>query len=315
MPNNPNFPDYLKNARAFNEGEAYYLFNQTWLPVYSVMIMLGMILAILTIFFFWKREKMNTDHLAILVMITIPTSIIGSRLGFIFEQLIAGNAESLKHTWWNIRSGGLSIQWGVILSTVCDLIYIYFKRDVIDYRKAMSIILPAVLIGQAIGRWGNYTNHEVYGKIDADGSSVLWLGETIVRNMFISDSVNSDGALRVPLFFYEFLTSIVGYILIVWIFNLFNWLKPGVTAGFYLIWYGIVRSSMEFLREESYVFYFVLAIIYIIVGLIFVIYYQFFANYKYSFNKTGIKVNKVQRYEKIKEKMFFITWVNYKRIN
>ncbi|UWD34077.1 prolipoprotein diacylglyceryl transferase [Mesomycoplasma molare] len=307
-------PEYLKTARPFKEGEAFYIFNWEWLPVYSFMIMLGMIFAILTIAFFWKREKWNFDHLFTLIIITIPTSIIGARLGYIFEQLIAGNADKLKDNWWNIRSGGLSIQWGVILATISDLTYIYFKRTEIDYRKAMSFILPAVLIGQAVGRWGNYTNHEVYGKIDLDGSSVLWLGEIIVRNMFISDSVNQDGALRVPLFFYEFLTSLIGYLLLVWVFNLFNWFKPGVTGAMYLIWYGIVRASMEFLRQEAYLFYFILALIYIFLGVILAIYFQFFANFKYLIVNNKLKIEKVVRYQVSKEKFMKITWKKYQRV-
>ncbi|WP_033161383.1 prolipoprotein diacylglyceryl transferase [[Mycoplasma] collis] len=302
---------YLAKARPFQEGEAYNLFNLEAIPIYSVMIFLGILASIASVFIFWKREKIKLEHLYWLVIITVPTSIIGARLGFIFEQVSVGNGASLKNNWWNPRTGGMSIQWGVMLSASCDLAYVLVKRKEIDYRKALSYILPTVLIGQAIGRWGNYTNHEVYGKIDETGSSVLWLGETIIRNMYIRDAV-SDGALRVPLFFYEFLTSLIGYIILVWIFNVFNWFKPGVTGGFYLIWYGLVRSSMEYLREEAYLFYFVIAILYIIFGLILAIYYQFFGNYRFNF-KTK-KIEKVQRYTKEKYLWFNIKWNYYKKL-
>ncbi|MBN3535007.1 prolipoprotein diacylglyceryl transferase [Mycoplasma procyoni] len=295
-----------KDWRPFKEGESFWIIPNV-IPVYSFMILLGMVIAILTIAFFWKREKLSLDHLSILIFITIPTSIIGARLGFIFEQLIAGNVASLKGVWWNIRAGGLSIQWGVIISALCDLLYIYFKRNVLDYRKALSYILPAVLIGQAVGRWGNYTNHEVFGKIDETGASVLWLGDTIAKNMYIIRSTDTEGALRVPLFFYEFLTSLIGYVLIVWVFNLFNWFKPGTTGALYLVWYGIVRASMEFLREEYYVFYFVLAILYIIIGLALVVYFELFNNFKLH------KAN--PRYTKQKEKFGKLVWIKYTRLS
>lgn len=305
---------FLEGARPYKSGEAFELIKE-WVPFYSVAIMLGMLLAILTVALFWKRAKLNFDHLFIIIFITIPSSIIGARLGFIFEKISAGQINDIKDNWWNIRSGGLSIQWGVILAATLDLVYIYFKRDKIDYRQALSIILPTILIGQAIGRWGNYTNHEVYGKIDETGESVLWLGETITRNMFISDAIAPDGAVRIPLFFYEFLTSLIGYILIVWVLNVFNWLKPGVTGGFYLIWYGLVRASMEFLREEAYVIYFVIAIIFILVGITMAVYFQLFGNFQYKFENKKLTIIKKQRYEKTQEKYFDkISWTNWVRI-
>ncbi|WGI36859.1 prolipoprotein diacylglyceryl transferase [Mesomycoplasma lagogenitalium] len=302
-----------KFGRPFSVGEAYEIFPG--FPVYSFMIFLGMVFAILTIAFFWKRENLNFDHLFVLIIITIPSSIIGARLGFIFEQISVGNGGSLKDNWWNIRSGGLSIQWGVILSASLDLVYVFIKRKELDYRKCLSIILPTVLIGQAVGRWGNFTNHEVYGKQDLTGEWTLWLGPIISKNMFISDAVYPNGALRIPLFFYEFLTSLIGYIIIVWILNFFNWLKPGVTAGFYLIWYGIVRSSMEFLREESYVIYFVLAIFYIIFGIALSVYYQFFGNYVYKIVDKKLKIEKRERYKAEKKPIGKAYWIFYERIN
>lgn len=318
-------PEDLISARPFREGEAFYIFPN-WLPVYSFTIVVGMIISILTIFFFWKREKYKIDHLLTLVIITIPTSIIGARLGFIFERL-ADHDPTISQTWWDIRSGGLSIQWAVIVPTICDLLYIYKKRIDVDYRKAFSFILPAVLIGQAIGRWGNFTNHEVYGKIDYTGAYVDWLGPLIRKNMFISDKVNEAGALRVPLFFYEFLTSLIGYILIVWVLNLFGWLKPGATGSLYIMYYGIVRASMEDLRQEAFAIYLVLAILSIILGLILFVRFQFLANYYIKVGKTQnpkhkkifslgtyIHIMKFVRYQKSKEKYFKIPFTRWNRI-
>ncbi|QPC29412.1 prolipoprotein diacylglyceryl transferase [Mesomycoplasma hyorhinis] len=318
-------PENLISERPFKEGEPFYLIGN-WLPVYSFTIVLGMIASILTIFFFWKREKYKIDHLLTLIIITIPSSIIGARLGFIFERL-AANDSTIAQNWWNIREGGLSIQWAVILPTIFNLLYAYRKRIDIDYRKAFSFILPAVLIGQAIGRWGNFTNHEVYGKVDYTGQYVDWLGYWIRRNMFISDSVEPNGALRVPLFFYEFLTSLFGYILIVWVLNLFGWLKPGSTGALYIMYYGIVRTSMENLRQEAFAIYFVLAILSIILGLILLLRFELFTNY---YIKIGKEVNKEHkkifslgqyihivkflRYQKSKEKFFNIPFIRWNRV-
>ncbi|AHH45200.1 prolipoprotein diacylglyceryl transferase [Mesomycoplasma bovoculi] len=304
--------DSLDGKYAFKEGEAYNLF---WIgnfnvPIYAFVIVLGMIASIITIGFFWKREGYKLDHFYTLVAITIPTSIIGARLGFIVERLVVGDIASLAH-WYNPREGGMSIQGGVFLPTIANLIYAYYKRQDFDWRKAFSFILPAVLIGQALGRWGNFTNHEVYGYIDETGASVNWLGSFIRDNMYITDSVGTG--LRVPLFFYEFLTSLFGYIILVWVFNLFSWLKPGATGALYILYYGIVRSSMEYLRQEHYPYYLVLSILMIIIGLLLFVRFQFFADYIFE-GKYKLKLVYKPRYRKSIEKNWGIHWIRWNRI-
>lgn len=272
---------YFNDWYPYKEGQLTYLIDNH-VTLYGFLIFLGMICSILTIFYFWWRQKYTIDYYLILIIITIPSSIVGARLAFIFERLQDGDY-SISKNWYAIWQGGLSIQGGVILPTILNLLYIYTKRKYIDYRVAFSLILPAVLIGQAIGRWGNFSNHEVFGKVDTDGRYTLWLGESIARNMYIIGSADNQAQLRVPLFFYEFLTSIFGYAILVWILNFFGWLKPGVTGALYLVYYGIVRVSMENFREEHYNYYIVIAILYIVVGALLAIYYQFFTWLRFKF--------------------------------
>lgn len=211
--------------------------------VYALTMLSGMILAILTIAWFWKKEKYSWDLLQLLIIVIIPTSIIGARLWYVLgdlEKFTSGNAR-----WYAFWEGGLAIQGGVTFSATAGLIVVYFNRTQVDWRKVVGIILPSVLIGQSIGRWGNFANHEVYGT-ETSYESVAWLGNWIASNMFI------DGAYRTPLFFYESITSLIGYVVLVWVAQYYmKFLKPGVPAAFYLIWYGIVRISMEPLRDES----------------------------------------------------------------
>lgn len=312
MTDNTKIPADLANERPFKEGEAFWLI-QDWIPIYALTMVLGMIASIITIYFFWKREGYKYDYLAALIFITIPVSIIGARFGFILERLLVGDFTNLKN-WYNIRHGGLSIQWGVIFPTIANLLYLYRKRKELDWRKAFSFILPAVLIGQFIGRWGNFTNHEVYGFLDPEGKTVNWLGSFIRKNMFISDKIAPNGQLRVPLFFYEGIASLFGYIVLVWILNLFSWLKPGSTGALYILYYGIVRSSMEFLRQESYLYYFLIAIFMIIIGLFLFVRFQFFANYYLKFENKKLKIAFFDRYSKEKKRFAgIITWTRWNR--
>ncbi|MGL4343519.1 MAG: prolipoprotein diacylglyceryl transferase [Metamycoplasmataceae bacterium] len=252
------------------------------LSLYPLCITLGIIASIITIGYFWKREKYSSDILLKLIIITIPSALIGARLFYIFERLIADPANPFPGSqWYAIWEGGLSIQGGIIVPLFLNLWYLNSKKDIIDVKKAFGIILPTVLIGQAIGRWGNFANHEVYGRI-TDRESIIWLGSAIADNMFI------NGEYRQPLFFYEFLTSLIGYIIICWIILNLGLLKPGSTGALYLIWYGIVRTAMEPLREESYIYYTILSILFLVAGVILLIYFEFVGRKQYIIKKVGL---------------------------
>ncbi|QIW61992.1 prolipoprotein diacylglyceryl transferase [Mycoplasmopsis gallinacea] len=272
---------------AFNAGQAKPLFTigSFSFQLYSLMIMLGILCSILSIVFFWNREKYKTEILMTFIIITIPTSIIGARLGYVVEELIYSDNPFAGSAWWKIWEGGLSIQGGVLVAAFFDIIYAYSQRNEIDFRKVISFIIPTILIGQFVGRWGNYANHEVYGKIDWSGNSVLVFGQSFASNMYISDayttSLGLEGAYRYPLFLYEGIGNLVAYLIIVWVFNLFGIFRPGTTSGMYFTWYGLLRLAMEPLRQESYSLYSNVAIGFIILGLLIIVYFEFFSRVNY----------------------------------
>ncbi|ENY54043.1 prolipoprotein diacylglyceryl transferase [Metamycoplasma alkalescens] len=258
--------------------------------VYSLTMMLGMLSSILTVVYFWKREKWPFDQLAILIFIALPTAIIGARLFFVIQQLIEhrGWVNGPWYKMFFIWEGGLSIHGGVIVSTICCIVYVVFAKSAktIDLKKAFSIILPAVLIGQTIGRWGNFANHEVYGQIMLENSLAFKILPQIIReHMFI------NGHYRLPLFLYESVANLIGYIILVWILNNYNWLKPGTTGALYILYYGIVRFGMEPLRQDNYNIYKVISALYIITGLVLLVLFEFVIKLNYN-------VYKIYKYRK-----------------
>lgn len=262
---------------------------------YSLTMMLGILAAILSIVFFWKREKYPIEILLVLIIITIPSSMIGARLWFVIERAIYSSPENPFNfaDWYKIWEGGLSIQGGVILAAVLDLIYVWFKRHQVDMLKAISIIIPNILIGQVIGRFGNYANHEVYGTIDFSGSSALWAGSSFANNMYIA-SGGIAGAFRQPLFFIEAMLSLLGWIILVWLINGMWLLKPGSTGALYFVWYGIVRMIMEPYRDESYDMYTIASAVFIVVGMFFFLICEFMVpNYKRVWNKKYIRFDMI----------------------
>ncbi|QSF13449.1 prolipoprotein diacylglyceryl transferase [Mycoplasma sp. Mirounga ES2805-ORL] len=251
---------------------------------YSLTLTMGILASILTIVIFWQREKYKWEYLMTLILLTIPFSLIGARLWDLVEE--AQKPEfNMARDWYKIWEGGLSIQGGVVLASIVDFTYIYSKRNELDIRKVASIIIPTILIGQVIGRWGNYANHELYGKVDWDGSSVTWLGDKIADNMFIADKISESwgepGLYRYPLFLYEGIANLIGYLILVWIINNFGLLKPGGTGALYFVWYGTVRAAMEPLRETSYQMYTIASYIFVAIGALAFIYLQFFSKVHY----------------------------------
>jgi phosphatidylglycerol:prolipoprotein diacylglycerol transferase len=247
----------------------------SFLHPYSISIFLAIIASFLSVAYFWRRQKYSWENLQIILIIVIPSSILGARFWTVMAQ-----------GGWNnfFTFQGLSIHGALIGAIITGVPYIYLRRNTLDMRTVFSIILPNVILGQAIGRWGNFGNHEVYGQI-VNENSLNWMG-SMKNHMFI------DGHYRQPLFFYEFLTSIFGYLFLILILLRKNWLRPGVVASLYLVWYGIVRISLEEIRNSKAIMYwgsipvsYFIAWLTTIVGFIITIWFQFFDYKKYDLIK------------------------------
>ncbi|APJ38397.1 prolipoprotein diacylglyceryl transferase [Mycoplasmopsis pullorum] len=302
--------------------ESIYLFSicSYNFHVYSLMIMLGILSSILTILFFWYREKYKIEILLTFILIVIPTAIFGARLGYVVEALLYEDNPFANSHWYALWDGGLSIQGGIILAAICCVIYGYTQRNNIDVRKVASIIIPTILVGQFIGRWGNFANHELYGKIDYSGKSSLIFGKSFAQHMFIVDSFSEQlfgkgvGAYRYPLFLYEGFSTLTGYIIIVWIFNLFGVFRPGATSGLYLLYYGIVRTVMEPMRQDSFNLYVIVSLIFASVGALIFMYFQFFSRVKYVRVRKSYyfdyEMKNVDLYQKWVQKSSFSNIIN-----
>lgn len=146
------------------------------------------------------------------------------------------------------QDGGLAIMGGIIFGAPVGILFLILFRRYINLRHAIDLILPCVLIAQAIGRWGNFCNQEVYGYMTFDPSTVWWLPQFIVRQMTI------NGVMHLPLFFIEFITNLAGYFIIV--YGVGKGLKKHISNGdlfcLYIVWYGLTRVVLEPLRATGF---------------------------------------------------------------
>jgi len=180
---------------------------------------------------------LTKDNILDLVLIAIPCGLIGAR---IYYMLFNFNDFFGPGQWSNIlrfRDGGLAIYGGIIASGLVFIVYSRFKK--LPLGSLLDAAGFGLFIGQAVGRWGNFINREVYG-VETD---LPWkMGLTTARG---TEYVH-------PLFLYESIWNIIG-LLIMHIFSKKSKTKyPGQYFLFYVAWYGLGRFMFEGLRPDSF---------------------------------------------------------------
>ena len=143
----------------------------------------------------------------------------------------------------NIRNGGLGIPGAVIGGAIA--LWIYCRKKKISFLTWADIIAPGVALAQAIGRWGNFFNQELYGK----PTNLPW---KIYIDPQHRVSGYQDYEYFHPLFLYESLWNLINMAILLWAARRFEkWLKPGDLFLFYMIMYSIGRFSLDFLRLDA----------------------------------------------------------------
>ncbi len=183
-------------------------------------------------------------------LVAFPAGILGARLWYVWGEW----ATFSQGEFWRIFAvweGGLAIMGGALGGALAGIAYVLIKRKDIDVIWAIDMAVPTILVAQAIGRWGNFFNQEVYG-LAVDVNGWLWLPTFIREQMTIT--ANGITSFRVPLFFIESVINLTGFFVIRYGvgLGLKNIKKPFDMALMYLVWYGLTRGIMEPLRDTNF---------------------------------------------------------------
>ena len=155
-------------------------------------------------------------------------------MGLLFAQ----NPGQIIAIW----KGGLAIHGALIGSIITA--YVFTKKRNVSFWQVVDIAAPSLILGQAIGRWGNFMNQEAHGgEVTRAFLENLFLPEWIINQMYI------NGVYYHPTFLYESLWNILGFILLL-VLRRVN-LRRGEIFLTYLIWYSIGRFFVEGLRTDS----------------------------------------------------------------
>lgn len=201
---------------------------------YGVIIGLGFILGMLYCARRSREFGLKPDDVYDLMIWLIPFSIIGARLYYVLFELDT----YLQHPAeiFAIREGGLAIYGGIIAGIL--VIWAVSRKKKVPVAAFLDLVVFGLLIGQIIGRWGNFMNREAFG------------AETDIFCRMGLIAPDGSSIYVHPTFLYESLWNLVGLLLLLFVVSKHRKFD-GQNTWFYFLWYGIGRFWVEGLRTDS----------------------------------------------------------------
>lgn len=229
---------------------------------YGIIIAAGFTLAVIYCYYNAWRFGIDNEMIFDLLIVATPLSIVGARAYYvIFYPELFRNADG-SFSWGDaiaIWDGGMAIYGAIIMAIACVVVFCRIRK--INTLAFLDLGSYGVIIGQAVGRWGNFVNVEAYGGV----TELPWrmCAERIANRLWNKDMLESEeiydailsGELGVhPTFFYESLWNVIGFGLLVVMAR--KWRKTdGQIFLSYMAWYGIGRAFIEGLRTDSLYFF------------------------------------------------------------
>ena len=203
--------------------------------MYGLIIAFGLFLAVVYSMRRAKQFGVTEDHILDGVLWVTPFAFICARAYyciFQWEELYASNPISVFYIW----EGGIAIYGGVLGAVAGIIVFCRIKK--ISLGAALDLVLLGFLIGQSIGRWGNFFNREAFG-----AETDTWL------RMGLLDPVTGVVTYHHPTFLYESLWNALGFVILHFLSKRREY--DGQIALGYVVWYGLGRTFIEGLRTDS----------------------------------------------------------------
>ncbi|MFC0525482.1 prolipoprotein diacylglyceryl transferase [Pontibacillus salicampi] len=210
---------------------------------YGVIIAVGAYLGLLLALKESERLGLKKDIFIDLVVFAIPISIISARIYYVvFEwERYAGRPFMEIIAIWE---GGIAIHGAIIGAVLTGLVFARVRK--VSFWQLVDIAAPSIILGQAIGRWGNFMNQEAHGGPVTEefyNNFMQYLPDFIVNQMAIG------GILYHPTFLYESVWNILGFIFLL-VLRRYNPMRGEVFLS-YVIWYSFGRYFIEGMRTDS----------------------------------------------------------------
>ncbi len=230
------FPGLGIGEISFNK-VAFSLFGTIEVRWYGIIMVTGIILAFLYAYYRSKHEGVSFDDLLDYAIFTVLSGIVGARLYYVITS-------GQKYTFgeiFAIWNGGIAIYGAIIGGATALLCVSLYKK--IKWQKVFDMVCPGVMIGQIVGRWGNFFNGEAYGESPAEDSLLYFM------RMELRHEGWSNSYICQPTFLYESLWNLVGFLIINALYKKKKF--DGQVFLMYITWYGFGRMFIEGLRTDS----------------------------------------------------------------
>jgi phosphatidylglycerol:prolipoprotein diacylglycerol transferase len=211
---------------------------------YGILIMLGVIAGAYLASWLARRKGENADHLWNMVPIVVFSAIAGARLYWVFLSWETCCASDPMQAL-NIRGGGISIHGAIAFGALS--IWLYCRYYGLRFWRWIDIVVPAMALGQAIGRWGNFTNQEAFG-------NPTYLPWKIFISLEHRPAAFATSEYFHPTFLYESIYNLAACVFLTWLClrsDRDRRMRDGDLLWFYLIGYALARFAIETIRTDS----------------------------------------------------------------
>lgn len=212
---------------------------------YAIILTCAMLVALFVLYKLAKGKGFTGDFILEVFLWTIPLAIVAARLGYCLPRAEYWTSWEGFNRVFKIWEGGLTILSGIFGGLLG--IFIACKHKKVALFDVVDLVIPALLIGQAIGRWGNFMNEELFG-VQITDPAFQWMPFAVYIH-------NPGGGLEpgwyAASFFYESVMNLVMGILMLLLVKQ-NKYKPSELSFIYLAWYGLLRGILEFIKVGAF---------------------------------------------------------------
>lgn len=216
---------------------------------YGLILTAAMIIGLIYILREGNRIKMTSDESLSLFLWIIPLAIIFARFVYVIvrpdEYLPITSWDDFVH-FWAIWEGGITIVGGILGGILGGVIFCLIHKK--NFGTMADLVIPALLLGQAIGRWGNFINQEAFG-VAITNPALQWFPMAVyIDSPFAGQAVGWYAAT----FFYEMLWNLLGFGLMYLLWRKQDKIKvPGLLIFLYFAWYFFARGLLELIRLDA----------------------------------------------------------------
>lgn len=209
---------------------------------YAIIIVSGVVIATVIAANEAGRVGLKKDDIYDFMLWALPISIVCARLYYVAFEWPYYSQHPIEI--FAIRNGGIAIYGGLIGGGLTAFFFCRYRY--LSIWKFLDIAAPSVILAQAIGRWGNFMNHEAYGP-----DTTRAFLESLHLPKFIIDNMKIEGIYRQPTFLYESVWNFIGFLILIVLRRYVRALKEGEIALLYVAWYSFGRFFIEGLRQDS----------------------------------------------------------------